>query len=54
MTVEEIAAKCKLAIDVVEKSLDVLPVQLKELEDGSQGYHISYMYVPALLTLLID
>ena len=52
--VEEIAAKAKLTIDTVEKALDVLPVQPKNLEDGSLGYQITDMYIPALLTLFTD
>jgi len=54
VTIEKIAEKSKLTIDVVEKALDVLPVQVIDLEDGNRGYSISCMYIPALLTLLID
>ena len=54
VSIEEIAAKCKLATDVVEKALDDLPVQLKELEDGSHAYHMADMYIPAMLTLITD
>ena len=56
VTAETIAEKCKLMQDVVEKALDVLPVQVRDLEDGNPGYVIEggWTHIPALLTLLTD
>ena len=53
-SIEDIAEKCKLTADVIEKALDDLPVYLKDLEDGNQGYRIDGMYIPAMLTLLTE
>jgi transcriptional regulator with XRE-family HTH domain len=52
--VETIAEKCKLTKDEVEKALDALNVQVKDLEDGGQGYVIEggYSHIPAILSLL--
>jgi len=54
VTLDKIANKCKLSINLVEKALVDLPVHTKSLYNSKDGYRIegNYMHIPAILILM--
>ncbi|HWT74766.1 MAG TPA: helix-turn-helix transcriptional regulator [Mobilitalea sp.] len=56
VSIDELMEKCKLSEEAIKATLDNLPIETKDSEDGQTLYRIegSYMHVPPLLLLLAN
>ncbi len=54
VSLEEICQKCSLAETNTEECLNMLPIQIKDIENGKKGYRINgaHMILPPLLMMI--